>query len=71
MCIVDILDLESDCNDCDFLSEDIGLVNDILPGIGVVVDIFVCISFEAVITLAITSFVFLCLLEIVFTISSS
>ena len=47
------------------------VVNDILSGIEVVVDMIVCISFEAVIISAITSFVFTCLLDIVYIISSN
>ena len=55
--MVDVVDLESDCVYCDFFSEGIGIVNDILSGIEVVVDMFVCISFEAVTISAVTSFV--------------
>ena len=67
--MVDLVDLESDCIDCDFLSECIGVVNDILLGIKVVVGMFVCISFEAVIISAITFFVSPCLLDIVYIVS--
>ena len=47
------------------------MVNDILSGIEVVVDMIVCISFEAVIISAITSFVFTCLLDIVYILSTN
>ena len=52
--MADVIDLESDCI---FFSEDIGVVNEILSGIEVVIDMFVCISSEVVIISAVTSFV--------------
>ena len=70
-CIVDIVYLESDCVDCGFLSEGIGVVDGMLLGIEVVVDMFVCISFEAVIISAVITFVFSCLLDIVYIVSSN
>ena len=47
------------------------MVNDILSGIEVVVDMFICIIFEVVIIPAVTSFVFPCLLDIVYIVSSN
>ena len=47
------------------------MVNDILSGIEVVVDMFVCIIFEVVIISAVTSFVFPCLLDIIYIVSSN
>ena len=68
--MVDVVDLESDCITCDFLSEGISEVNDILSRIEVVVDMFVCISFETVTISAVTSFVLPCLLDILYIVSS-
>ena len=70
VCMVDLANLESDCKDCDFLSECIGVVNDILSEIEVVGNMFLCVSFEGVTILSVTSFVFPCLLDIVYIVSS-
>ena len=69
--MVDVVVLESDFKYCDFLSENIGVVNGILSGIEVVVDMFVCVIFEAVIISAVNSFVSPCLLDIVYIVSSN
>ena len=47
------------------------MVNDILSGIEVVVDMFVCIRYEAVIISAVISFVFPCLLDILYIVPSN
>ena len=60
-----------DCIDYELLSENIGVVNNILSGIELVVDMFVCISFEVVIVAAVTSFVFPCLFDIVYIVFSN
>ena len=69
--MVDVVDLKSDRIDFDFFSEGIGVVNRILSGIEVVVKMSVCISFEAVIISAFTSFVIPSLLDIVNIVSSN
>ena len=63
--MVDVVYLVSDCRHCDFFSEGVDVTNDILSEIEVVVDIFVCISFEVVIISAVTLFVVPYLLHIV------
>ena len=47
------------------------MANDILSRIESIVDLFISISFEAVAILAHTSFVFPCLLDIVYIVSSN
>ena len=71
VCMVGIVDFESDCIDCEFFSEGIGAMIGILSGIEVVVDMFVRISFEALIISAVISSVFPCLLNNVYILSSN
>jgi len=69
--MADVVELQLEYIDFDFLSEGIGVVNDKLSGIEVVVDMFVCILFETVIISAVTSLVLPCLLDTVCIVSSN